>query len=60
MILVLIAYVKISNKFEHKIVKFEPQHEISNNVAFGHVNTQTSLCSLLLSLETPNGVQSVA
>ena len=35
-------------------------HEVSNNVAFWHVKTWTSLCSLLLSLETPNGVQSVA
>ena len=39
---------------------FEPRHEISNNVAFRHEYTKTSLCSLLLSLETPNGVQSVA
>ena len=33
---------------------------ISNNVALLHVSTQTSLCSLLLSLEAPNDVQSVA
>ena len=33
---------------------------ISNNVAFWQVNTLTSLWSLLLSLETPNVVQSVA
>ena len=35
---------------------------ISNNVAFRQdlVNTQISLCSLLLSLETPNDVLSVA
>ena len=33
---------------------------ISNNVAFWHVSIQTSLCNLLWSLETPNGVQSVA
>ena len=39
---------------------FEPVHVISNNVVFWHVQTPTSLCSLLLSLETPNGVQSVA
>ena len=38
----------------------EPWHVISNNVAFWQVLTQTSLCSLLLSLETPNDVQSVA
>ena len=38
----------------------EPRHVIINNVAFGQVYTQTSLCSLLLSLETPNDVQSVA
>ena len=34
---------------------YEPQHEISNNVAFG-----MSLCSLILSLETQNAVRSVA
>ena len=34
----------------------EPRHVISNNVAFRHVSTQTSLCSLLLSLETSNYV----
>ena len=34
----------------------EPWHVISNNV----VKNQTSLCSLLLSLETPNDIQSVA
>ena len=33
---------------------------ISNKVAFYQVKTQTSLYSLLLSLETPNDVQSVA
>ena len=38
----------------------EPRHVTSNNVAFWQVLTQTSLCSLLLSLETPNDVQSVA
>ena len=38
----------------------EPRHVISNNVAFWQVQTRTSLCSLLLSLETPNGVQLVA
>ena len=40
--------------------EFELWHVISNNVAFWHVKTRTSLCSLFLSLETPNGVQSVA
>ena len=39
---------------------YEPVHEISNNVALWHVKTRTSICRLLLSLETPNGVQSVA
>ena len=38
----------------------EPWHVISNNVAFWQGYTQTSLCSLILSLVTPNGVQSVA
>ena len=33
---------------------------ISNNVAFWQVKTKTSLCSLLLILETPNDVWSVA
>ena len=39
---------------------FEARHEISNNLTFLQVQTRTGLCSLLLSLETPNGVQSVA
>ena len=30
-------------------IEYEPVHEISNNVAFWHVKTRTSLCSLLLS-----------
>ena len=38
----------------------EPRHEISNKYDILTVQTPTSLCSLLLSLETPNGVQSVA
>ena len=38
----------------------EPRHVISNNVVFWQVLTQTSLCSLLLNLETPNDGQSVA
>ena len=38
----------------------EPVHVISTNKAFWHVETRTSLCSPLLSLETQNGVQSVA
>ena len=38
----------------------EPWHVIYNKVAFLQVYTQTSLCSLLLSLETPNFVRSVA
>ena len=37
----------------------EPVHEISNNLTW-QMLTQTSLCSLLLSLETPNDVESVA
>ena len=41
-------------------LRIEPQHVISNKVAFGQVLTQTSLCSHLLSLETQNGIQSVA
>ena len=40
--------------------KTMPVHEISNNLAFWHVETRMSLCSLRLSLDTPNGVQSVA
>ena len=39
---------------------FEPWHVISNNVAFWQVETQTSLCSLLLNLETLNDIRSVA
>ena len=30
----------------------EPRHVISNNVVFLQVKTQTTICSLLLSLET--------
>ena len=46
-----------------KLVKYktlEPRHVITHIVAFLQVWTQTTLCSLLLSLETPNEVQSVA
>ena len=39
--------------------KYEPWHVISSNVVFWQVQTQTCLCSLLLSLETPNYCQSV-
>ena len=35
---------------------FEPRHVISNNVEISQVYTQTSLCSLPLSLETPKDV----
>ena len=42
------------------LTAYEARHVISNNVAFLQVKTQASLCSLLLSLETPNDVQSVA
>ena len=56
-----------TNGISHKVwygeghmLQFEPVHEISNNVAFWHVYTGASLCSLLWSLESPNGVQSVA
>ena len=38
---------------------YEPRHVISSNVVFWQVLTQMSLCSLLLSLETPNDCQSV-
>ena len=41
-------------------IKFEPRHVFSNNVAFWQVYAQTSLCSLILSLEMPNDDQSVA
>ena len=37
----------------------EPQHEISNKVAFDKCRLRR-LCSLLVSLETPNDVRSVA
>ena len=39
---------------------YEPRHEISNNLTFWQVKTWTSLCSLLLSLESPNDASSVA
>ena len=35
---------------------YEPRHVFSNNVAL----TQTSLCNLLLNLDTPTFVRSVA
>ena len=35
----------------------EPRHEVSNNVAFWQVKTQTSLCSLFLNLEIPNAAR---
>ena len=38
----------------------ESRHVIFNNVAFWDVKTQTSMCSLLLGLNTPNDVRSVA
>ena len=50
----------IQNVLQHSFqFKNEPWHVISNNVAFCQVYTQTSLCSLLLSLQTPNVVRSV-
>ena len=45
-----------SNKHQNT---YEPVHVISNNVVFWQVQIQTSLCSLLLILETQNAVQSV-
>ena len=42
------------------LVIFEQWHVISNNVVFWQVQTQTSLCSFLLNLETLNDFQSVA
>ena len=39
---------------------YEPRHVISSNVVFWQVSTLMSLCSLILSLETPNDVRSVA
>ena len=42
------------------ICVFKPRHEVCNNVAFLYEYTQTSSCSLLLSLETPNVGRSVA
>ena len=40
--------------------KYEQRHVISNNVAFWQVLTQMSLYNLILSLDTPNGFQSIA
>ena len=40
--------------------RYEPWHVISNNVAFWQEQIRKSQCSLLLSLETPNDVPSVA
>ena len=45
---------------DHLMRSDELGHVISNNVAFCQVKTQMSQCRLLLSLETPNDVQSVS
>ena len=37
-------------------MSYDMGHVIFNNVAFGQVKTQMNLCSLLLSIETPNDV----
>ena len=64
--LVTLIYISCSsdsynlNRFVCVPTTYEPRHVTSNNVVFLHVSTQTSLCSLLLSLETPNDVHSVA
>ena len=55
----------VSHEYKRKgtgtnMIQYEPVHEISNNVAFWHVQAQMSLYSLLLSLDTLNGGQSVA
>ena len=42
------------------MLEYEPRHEISNNVALWYEETQMSLCSLHLNLETPYAVRSVA
>ena len=44
----------------HGCKKYEPQHVISNNVAFWQVYSQRSVYRLLLSLETTNAIQSEA
>ena len=51
---------QIPHSFLMLLYIYEPQHVISNNVVFWQVQAQMSLCSHLLSLETPNDVQSVA
>ena len=38
--------------FQMVVSRYEPRHVISNNMAFWHEETQTSMGSLLLSLET--------
>ena len=57
---ILINFIIYHVSFQEKQQQIEPRHEISDNLTFWQVQTQTSLCSLLLSLETPNSVQSVA
>ena len=53
--------IDIDKKIYFASNTFEPWHVISNNVAFFlQMWTHTSLCSLLLSLETPNDVRLVA
>ena len=39
---------------------YEPRHVIPNNATFLQVKSRTSLCSLLLRLETTNDVRAVA
>ena len=52
--------IALPDLWELYFITNELWHVISNNVAFWQVLTQMSLCSLRLSLETPNGVRSVA
>ena len=52
-------YYWVDEEQRHQLLieTYEPWNVISNNVALWQVQAQRSLCSLLLSLETPNDVR---
>ena len=52
---ILVLIVSASNEGASEPAHIiEHRHMISNNVVFVQVYTQTSMCRLLVSLETPN------
>ena len=59
-LIILTYYLGCTRNMRITTSIIELRSVISNNVAFLQVQTQTSLCSLILSLETSNDVQPVA